>query len=444
MGPRRLRQLLGPAGLAIGLAVVVAPLTDAGRPQVFTQDVQNLSGSPTAYSERPVIAVTRDGTAHVIWEEGINIVHRYRQPGERDWAPTSIVFRKGYDPVVASDGSTVVVAFVRGKRDSSDDTEILYKMWDSDTHSWPLLAEHIQRGDENIALDGQQPAVAFSADATALWLAWVDTTWGEQQLYYARVRLADHQVDGSAIDSLPAQGPAIAIGPEGSVHVAWSQQLGSSRSVIKYASRAEGSPWVIDDTAYRLQVPQARAPDIDVTPSQRCMVWHENVPDVGSEPPTSHNEIALYCNGSFWNISNSPDHSLLPSLAVDEIRGQMVVWKEHTVPHEIVFRQGPPPPPNGESMVDEGVVDSPALAFRFSDRDGQGYAHAVWTEENGGDSDIWYARWSVAVPTPTPTTTRTPTATITPTPSTTPTVTPTGTTRPPRGVIYIPHAVQTR
>ncbi len=428
----------------MGLALLLAPLSDAMRPQVILEDEIDLSQSPAVFSERPEVVVTNDGTVHVVWEEGINIKHRYRWKGTEEWSPTLTIFRKGYDPALATDGRTVAVAFVQGKRDATETTEILFKIWDSDTRSWPLLAAEIQTGDENIAADGQQPDLALSNDGSALWLIWVDTTWGERQPYFARIRLADRTVAASAIDPLAdAQGPAIAIGPENTVHVVWTQQFDTRKSYIKHAYRTDVSPWTLDSTAYFREAKQARAPDVGATAGNLCMVWHENTSKLVQGAPESDNEVVLYCrgDGEYHNISNTADHSLMPRLAMDDLRGQMVLWKENRIPREIVFRQGPPPPANGEAMVDEGPVDMPSVAFH--ELRGEGYVHSVWSEEtDDGGSDVRYARWQVGVPTPTPSATAIPTVTATFTPSPSPTVGPTGTATPRWYEIFVPHNSQ--
>lgn len=434
------------AALSLAVAFALASLQVQGssgaaeaadsRPRVAVEDEVNLSESGSIFSERPQVAVAAtDGTVHVVWEEGQNIVHRYRWQGTRAWSTQHVVFRQGYDPAIATDGSTVVVAFVRGKRDAADDTEVLYKVWDSNTRTWPILAEQIQSGEENIAADGQQPDVAFSVDGSVLWLAWIDTTWGEQQPYYARIRLVDHAVDAGPIDthSQGAQGTALDIGPEDTVHVAWSKENYTTKtSYVMHASRAAEAAWDIDDYPYHREVKQARAPDIKVSQNQWCLTWHENMQRENGGLPQPNNEVVLWCNSSNWNLSNSASHSLLPSLALDDDRGQMVVWRENYSPREIVFRQGPPPPPDGDSRVEDGDVDTPSVHFS------NGYAHSVWTSDGNRGSDVWYAKWPVALPTPTPSTTATPSS------SETPTATPTGTDGPPHHYIYLPYSTVAR
>jgi hypothetical protein len=152
----------------------------------------------------------------------------------------------------------------------------------------------------------------------------------------------------------------------------------------------------------------------------------------------------MACGNAFerrWNLSNSPSSlSVLPSLALDDTMGPLVLWQERAQGgNQILFRQGAPPPDGGVPVVDGevGSVGQPDVAYDPATR----YAHAVWTESiQGGGSDVFYARWRVSVPTPTPTRTASPTVTASPTPGT---GTPSATPVPPRR-IYVPAAWTSR
>ncbi len=403
--------MLVAAMLAGGLALATTPLGLGMRPRVDVLDATNLSASPSTSSGQPDIAVTSDGTVHVIWEEGANLVHRYRLPDSSDWSPPVIVFRQGYDPALATDGRTVVAALVRGKGDAAEDTEILYKVWDATRRTWPLLPEQVQPSAENIAAGGQQPDVALSADGAVLWLVWIDTSWGDQRPYYARIRLADHHVESAEIDpqSARAQGPAVAIGQDGRIHVAWSEQSELKKTAyVAHFARDDTTYWQPDGAnPYFLEARQARSPDIAVSAKSLCLTWHENMSLLVGGTPQPNNEIVLHCDGREWNISNSPTHSLLARLALDDLRGPMTIWKENADPREIVFRQGHPPPANGDASIGAGQVEAPAIAFA----DGQ--VHAAWVAGIDEAGDIFTAHWPVAIPTATPE----PSATATRTPS---------------------------
>ncbi len=410
---RRLGQgLLGTAAaalLAVVLALVCSSTGQGMRPRVNVLEATNLSLSPGVPSGQPNIAVTSDGTVHAIWEEGTNIVHRYRPADSDEWSPPAFVFRQGHDPALAANGRTVVAVFVRGKRDATEDTEVLYKVWDGARRAWPLLPEQVQPGTENIAAGGQQPAAVLSADGAVLWLVWIDTSWGDQRPYYARIRLADHHVESAEIDaqSFRAQGPAMASGPDGRIHVAWSEQSELKKTAyVAHFSRDETTGWEPDAAnPYFLEARQARSPDIAVSAHSVCLTWHENMTRLVGGTPEPNNEIVLHCNDREWNISNSPTHSLVARLALDDLYGPMTIWRENGDPREIVFRQGHPPPANDDASVGAGQVEAPAIAFAG------GQVYAAWVAGSGDEAEVFTAHWPVAIPTATPVASATPTRT---------------------------------
>jgi len=434
--PLRARCVL--LGVAAVLVAFVATAAGASKASIALEDSANLSASAGQRSDRPRIAITGDGTLHVVWQEQDpngaydNVVHRYRPPGG-EWSPPAAltIFRNGYDPAIATDGGTVAVAFQRGNSARGDRTSIYYALWSPVDRAWSR-ARPIEDGEANIGADGQQPDLAFGTDGV-LWLTWIDTTYGYKQPTYARIQ--GGVATGKAISepSLNAQSPTIALDPEDNVHVAWTEQsdLRDEAYIAHWVRPATGGDWYSDGTLHFLAARKARWPDIAATEGNLCLVWHE-------ETTADNNEIVLECNDRRWNASNSEARSLVPSLALDDRQGPLVAWQERgagTSPTRILFRQGPPPPPVGEPVTD-GPVDMPSVAYRG------GYVHAAWSERRGTLTDVLYARWAVAAPPPTPTATASRTPTVTPTATATPRFSPTPTaTRPtPEALIYAPYA----
>jgi hypothetical protein len=317
---------------------------------------------------------------------------------------------------LATDGTTVGVAFVRNPFDSEDSTEVLYKVWDHETETWPDAPNAI---DGDVGLAGSQPNLAFDRFHGFLWLVWLGSADepNASKPTYARI-LVDSGVAENAgvIDEYEkrAQSPVIAISPENDVHTCWSTGYASGESEINCWEWSEGgSYWRYDAPPLWDQYRQARAPDIAIDTALLCVTWHEGSQD---QP----NEIILSCDkpsGNVWfgNISwTAEDRSLLPSIALEERRGAMVLWRERrvTAPQQIVFGQGLPPPLPDPAPVSNGTapaVDMPTLSYH------DGYAHAAWVESTAlGGSEVRYARWVVELPTPTPsaTPTRTPTPTM--------------------------------
>jgi hypothetical protein len=430
----RLPRLAVAGVLVMGaMALLVAsPARAASRVQ--TEDDATLAEYPTTPAVTPRIVVTGDGTIHVVWQEGDGeapvILHRYR-PAGGPWSPPTEVYWGGTQPSLATDGSTVALAFVRAPFDRLDTSEVLYNLWDPAARQWRDEPAAIQ-GD--IGLSGAQPAVAFDRFYGLLWIVWTSSRHAEHRPYYARIRVADGAVESAGhIDEYEqgGQGPSIAVDAENNVHVAWSTGYANGEADISHWEWSESTQsWTSRDSALYNEIRQARSPDVATGAGVVCLTWHE-----GSL--TQPNEVLLSCDkpsGNIWfgNISRTPlERSLVPRLLVDDTRGTMVAWRERPAQavDQIVFSQGFPPPAPVPALVTDGsapTVDAPALAFHA------GSVHAVWIASSPtGGSQVRYARWRAdpptATPTPTPTVTVTPTATRRPS-TTTPT--PTGTRRP--------------
>lgn len=422
---RRLAPLVGVALLAVTTSNAVGALN-----RVSMEDEIVLSDSPTLHSVAPRVAVTDDGTVHVVWQEGQVgvdqdepiILHRHKRP-DRPWSEPAEVYWDGVQPSIATNGTAVAIAFVRNPFDRYDSTEVLFKPWDATAQSWPDVPSAIQGG---LGVAGSQPDLAFDGQGY-LWLTWVSSQDIEQRPYYARVLATSGEVDSAGpIDEREqgAQGPVLAVDPEDNVHAAWSTTYPSGEADLsRWEWPSGGRYWVNRESALYDQVREARSPDITASASAMCLTWHEgNL----SRP----NEVVLSCDrasGNIWfgNISQSPtSRSLLPSLALDETRGAMVLWFERE-PGRLVFGRVLPPASPATAEVTNGTTGMPALAFRGD------FAYGAWVESTAqGGSEIRFGRWRVELPTPTPSATASSTATAQPTATRTPTVTATRTEGP--------------
>lgn len=452
----------GYALVALALATgLLVPVRAGTTTRVTTEDVAVVSASPDSPSTDPQIAMLDDGSAHVVWQQtdadAPVIMHSFRAPSGQ-WSPPTEVFWGGTQPALATDGSSVVVAFVRAPFDRLDVPEIMFNRWDAVAGEWQDEATALE-GD--VGLGGSQPALAFDRAGGTLWLVWTSSRRAENVPYYARIQVATGQIESADVIERyeeGAQGPAVVVDAEENVYAAWSANYPSGEAeIVLWKWPSGGSYWIQQETAGYGELRQARAPGLAASRGVVCLVWHEGT-------LAAPNEIVLSCDkasGNIWlgNISHSPGRSLVPSLALDDLRGAMVAWRERgsPAPDNILFSQGLPPAPSPAPVTDGGstVADAPSLAYY------DGYAYGVWVEGTApGGSDIHFARWRVDIPTPTPTSTATrsatrppsvtPTASVT-TPATTRTITPTG-TRPtmtptatrtpggPRAQIYLPLA----
>jgi hypothetical protein len=427
---------------AVILALLTLGLAEAARPGRARSagDVStpvNLSHSPTVASSRPQIALTADGTVHVIWEEGNDVRHVYRRSGQA-WGPNPplTVYYGGSDPALAAYGNLLGASFsVQAGQDT--DTALRYKLWDG-VSRW--------KGAQKVSDLGQQPDIAFQPDDGSVWVAWINNAY-DYQPYYSHFVNGVPESGPITNDSQKAQGPRIGVDAESNVWVAWKEeaqptldtwitcrrQTSGTRSFGLCSERAD----VLRGETY-----QANAPDLALGEGA-CITW-DNVLRAGSV------DVYLACDAGGWvprNLSQSPGvNSLAPRLTLDRTWGPQVLWQERLKPTPaILYRPGVSPP---EPVV-QGMVGAPAIAFESHAADGYGTVHAVWeaaaSADVDADTDIYYNSWRVDVPTPTPTATATSTASPTGSATATrPTPTP-GTPSPTPGHhVYTPYLYQSK
>jgi hypothetical protein len=347
------------------------------------------------------------------------------------------VYFGGYDPALAVRGDRVGVAFVQGHDGVLDEpTEVLYKLWNTDTRSWDWAPSYIEVAGVRIAQDGQQPDLAFDS-AGRVWLTWIDTSEASFEPYYARVGSGSPLVGPILESPTRAQAPRIAVDAEDSVHVVWSEQGDFGSAVITHMLRAPGGVRWLESPPVFGSNRAAYAPDVSVSAGGRCVVWHEST----GSGQTLNTEVWLACGARWdrrWNLSNSGGVlSLVPRVALDDHMGALVAWQERTTPRsQILFQQDPYSTGALVTEGSNGAVDMPALAYQAQSAS-NGFVHAAWSERTADGADVYYARWRVTPP-PTPTPTRT-TAPTTPAPVT---PTPTGTPDARGSTLFVPYAVK--
>jgi hypothetical protein len=211
----------------------------------------------------------------------------------------------------------------------------------------------------------QRPAAIASAGDGSIHMVWYGATATDpsHQLHYARFGT----VGGARIEAettpftvpwpVPAAGgvdttlgdlwqehPAIAVGPDGTLHVAWEARDGSRRSRdgtprpgIAYATRTRDSVWSVTGVLARppyLEVddpyPSQSRPTIVVDRSGTVHVLCYGM--VGSVPQILHGEVR---NGAFsgWKpVSPSASDQRHVAAALDPDGRLHVVWREGPVP----------------------------------------------------------------------------------------------------------------
>ncbi len=483
-GQRAQRPARSAASLLLAAAGVLAvwllrPVPGAVHPQglrlSFEDPPINLSASPDSESEFPRVGVTGSGRVHVIWQEvvdgnatGSNLMARSR-PAGGSFAPVTTLARAAQDPALvtwAGEGAAAAYASGRPGDDggSTPEFKILLNRWDETEGAWARRGDAVPTGD-----GGVQPSITYAEGR--FWLVWVDSSAsGKRRPQYASLRDdPDRDPIGDTLSLFDdrVQAPQAAPASDGpgltDMHVTWMNSYGSDSEISHlWMDAAAPTPSVNREIGPYYLLGQPRRPVLDATHRENiCLAWQEAV----YAPGDFRQEVIQTC--SPWtqpgNLSQSETASGEPSLQLDDSLGSMLLWQERLVPHvkeEIRFLQGAPPI---TATVFTGTVGMPHIAYH----EPSDMVHAVWvaTAPGASASDVFYARWRVSAPTPSPTrtVTRTPTpsrtpptptrtsspeltptpVTYTPTPSRTPTGTPSRTPEPGK-ILHIPFMLQDR
>jgi len=412
--------------VAVGLAVTgSAGSTGSASPREETVgDRAVISTRPGIASINPEIAVTVDPTTkqarlHVVWEEGPELLHRWRDLPDGTWSAEREVFFFGQDPSLTVLNGSLVAAFTKTPSGPEDVTEVYTARWDGAMWSSRAVRTSPDEGGLAVTENGQQPDIAFDPMDGSLWLTWIDTSAGSYTPYYAQLSADGILLPNS--DRLAAeenvQGPSVGVGAEGTVWAAWSKGYASGDEIIFLNSKPSGAGWRTEPRPLNSAAARGRLPDVATAADDVCVAWQESVDEAGA-----NQEVFLDCRSASQQYNHSETaagRSLEPRLALDLDLGALVVWQERNSgkDRDIEARQGPPPAED-RTRVDNGVVRSPSVVVH--DRT----AHAVWVSGSDADADVHYASWELAVPMPTPTATATTSATPRPSASATATGTP--------------------
>ena len=138
----------------------------------------------------------------------------------------------------------------------------------------------------------------------------------------------------TASDVVPlAWGPDIAVAPDGSVHIVWTEKLGEDRYLAYTRFSAGGArtpPWRLGGPfPVNQNNPYHLAPAIGAAGDRICIAWNSVPEEENAE------DIFLICSqdgGETWsppeNLSRTEKMSLRPSIAVAPDGSVHVVWQE--------------------------------------------------------------------------------------------------------------------
>lgn len=346
-------------------------VTEASHDSVWP-DQQNVSHSPDVDSETPALAVTDSGVVHIVWEEGSQLYHSFREAGS--WSAPSAIPGTGTSEQPALEaGPSNMVHLVYVNDVNVFYADVFYVAWDGS--SWSLPKNVSQTGVFDQVSDS--PDLALASDGS-VHVVTVEQTASGEQLYYASSDDGSLWLEYDGISSAHGANPSIDVADRDAIHVAY---------------RADDDIYVLGGTVSGWSLPQnisntpapSTAPDLAVgrsgTPE---VVWQET--------PTDTDQIQ-YSRGETWppgvTLSNSADGASLPSLTIGAFGHRHVAWDDEAFPHAIRHAW----------TADAGAWPTPETVYAgtFTLKDvaldvgRDGVVHAAWTEIQGEKGDILYA-----------------------------------------------------
>jgi uncharacterized repeat protein (TIGR01451 family) len=352
----------------------------------------NVSNS-SDHSGQPQMAVDGSGTVHIVWNEygatSSDLYHTWRG-SDGTWSSPQNISNSPSSPgagnwLLAVDGSGALhVVWVQWVQ---LDPDIYYARRGSDgTWSSPVSLYN--------ASDSFGSITQLVADRSgAVHMMWVESP----DIYYARRGSDGTWSDPEYVPSGGAFYPQLAVGQDGTVHVAWSHEF---MSLIHYARRANDGTWFGPETVFDYP-PDYPVENADVVVDGDGAV-HVMWSTLAEEPDIFY---ARRGTDGIWSgpesISNSPGMSQwggLPQVAIDESGTVHVVWSE-----------GKPEPDSGADIYyrhreSAGVWSSPENLTNSPSShtppdspqmvvERNGTIHVIWREANtlrytqrGGDN----------------------------------------------------------
>jgi len=350
------------------------------------------------------LAVSADGTVHVVWDDGGQLFHAYGAPLVSS-TPAAVEY--GESPALAGGtGSAAHLAFQYG-----DPSDVYASDWNG---MWPLPTPISETAE-----DSRAPAIDWYGSRGAI--AWTETTAGFQEVYLARSEGGGPWMSGE-VPGATGEAPDVCH-DSGGIHLAFqADDAETAKQDIWYISQ-DGLTW-------------SPAASISKTPNSNSvsarLVCLAGLVHAAWQEQTASGYRIYYASGSAsgWsapqNVSGT-DASFSPDLAAGADGSLHLTWAGFdTVGYRrwlggawgTVETLGP----FAGDVIDVAIGAAP-----------DGTVHLAWVEmANTGLSRVMYS-WrgaAVTTPTPTPTATRTNTPTQTATPTSTATPSPMATRTP--------------
>lgn len=382
-----MRQKMQAALLVVGLGLVlitmqrtIAEALPAGFAATYRSQSdmvpEPVSRSGTVDSEAPRIAVTNAGTVHVVWEEDGQVYYSARA-GDGSWSTPGAV-APGERPDIAIEGHRVHLVY---SELVGGNLEIFHRVREDGKWSIPRNVSETSGQSSN-------PAIAVAPDG-ALHVVWSDTTPGSPVIYYAS------SDDGGSIWSaapiLPyASGSLPQVTVAGTVvNVVWQGiDAGTGKEEILY-TKQQNDGWSLPEVVSDTPDQASRVPRIAIASGSLHVVWEE---DDGTNPQVYYTSRTAGGWTAVEPIYTSGYESLLPDVAVDSAGIRHVVWDENSTTDPILHKykahgattwtdaiQAYAGTGVGDSLKDVTLAAGPGALI-----------HVAWAEKIDGQWDVYY------------------------------------------------------
>ena len=185
-------------------------------------------------SRAPTVISGSDGT-HVVWEEAGSLYHSHGD--DTDWTePVSIAVGDSHAMAIDGDGWPHLV----WANETDGKFRIYHGKWNgADWGSSQTVFE------TSIGQSGA-PDIAVSVSiGGSIHVVWADYYAGKSRIYYAKSEDGRTWFEGGWIPGASGSVPALAIGNDGTIHVAWQDagELGNTQNDIFYCARPYDGDW---------------------------------------------------------------------------------------------------------------------------------------------------------------------------------------------------------
>jgi hypothetical protein len=351
----------------------------------------NLSAS-AVHTEGASIAVDTSSRIHVVWSEGGEILHRFRDA--TGWSAAAYV-ASGTSPHLAADAAGGVHLVFANRFAGIDD--IYFTSWQA-ISGWDLPLNL----SEGVGFSFS-PRLAIAPDH-GFAVVWSVQSGDSQFVYVAR------SADGlpwsmSPVPNAHGAHPVVGFSPAEDLLVAWQEpydEVGSPTEV--FVSQQTGSQWTLPVDVSASPEVDSRLPSLAVGPGGVYVAWQE----AGPEGQAVYWSRMTDREWATPQKRSGSGQAFAPAMASDASGHGHMVWTTESAVQYVTWS-----PltgiwePIGDVTVGQVGPSQACIVL-------EGSPHVLWLAEASRDNDdVYYSRRAAVEPSPTPS--ATPTATATPT-----------------------------